>query len=246
MDTTQYQELIRTIQSSNANDWFDYLIGIGSLLTSIVAVIIGIKISNRLSLKGKVLEKQLETVFSLLHILQHQRFHLDVTLEGWMHHTSILEIVKDKSWRDIIEAKEKKLPMYFEWSGYSEFRKIRSYTNNPYLPTIIAKQLYNFNIHTDDQKITIHDVDKENLPTNYVIHSMNIKENHENFEKQMRSKSELKSTNAALYRDFGSFYFVCENLVETIEDWLRRYEAHGINLKLKSNHSLPFDVRTDD
>lgn len=245
MDTTQYHELLRTIQSSTAKDWFDYLIGIGSLLTSIIAVIIGIKISRRLSLKGKVLEKQLETVFSLLHILQHQRFHLDVTLERWMHHTSILEIVKDKSWRDIIEAKEKNLPMYFEWSGYSEFRKIRAYKNNPYLPTIIAKQLDNFDIHEDD-KVSVRDVDKDSLPPDHVIHSMNIKENHENFERHMRSKSELKSTNAILYRDFCSFYSVCENLVEAIEDWLRQYEAHDINLTLKSNHSLPFDVRADD
>jgi hypothetical protein len=245
MDTAHYQELLWTIQSSTAKDWFDYLIGIGSLVTSIVAVIIGIKISNRLSLKGKVLEKQLETVFSLLHVLQHQRFHLDVTLERWMHHTSILEIVKDKSWKDIIEAKEKKLPMYFEWSGYNEFRKIRSYKNNPYLPIVISNKLDNFDIYADD-KNTVTDVDKDSLPIDHVIHSMNIKENHANFERHMHSKSELKSTNAILYRDFCSFYSVCENLVETIEDWLRQYEAHEINLKLKSNHSLPFDVSTDE
>ena len=143
-------------------------------MTSIVAVIIGIKISNRLSLKGKVLEKQLETVFSLLHVLQHQRFHLDVTLERWMHHTSILEIVKDKSWKDIIEAKEKKLPMYFEWSGYNEFRKIRSYKNNPYLPIVISNKLDNFDIYADDKNI-VSDVDKDSLPIDHVIHSMNIK-----------------------------------------------------------------------
>lgn len=239
MDIGHFNELIKTIRDSTAKNWFDYFISIGSFIISIAAIMIGIRISKKLSLKAKILEKQLETVFSLLNILQHQRFHLDITLEGWIHHTSILEIVKDKTWKDITEAAKRKLPIYFEWPGYHEFSEILSYQNNAFLPISISKQLDKFNIHTSED-IKVWDIEINNLPQNYVIHTANVKENHKNFERHIRSKSELKVTDYILYKDFHSFVTVCNDLVYSIESWLKKFEATNINLNLKSKHSLPY------
>lgn len=238
MDTAQYQELLRTIQNSTANNWFDYLTGIGSLLISIVAVIIGIRISSKLSLKRSVLERQLDTVFSLIQFLQHTRLHLPISIDGggYMgYHLSILEVLRDKSKEEIIEARKKNLPMVFTWSGYSEFDTLKAFRFNPYLPKNILPHIYNFEIWNPD-KTPIADVkEKATSLGPMVIHTANVKENHNNFEKDFLSN--LKKTEAPLYKDFNSFVTICEGLVDEVENWLRQYEASDINLFPKSKHS---------
>jgi hypothetical protein len=241
MDTTQYQELIQTIQNSNARDWFDYLTSIGSLAISILAVIIGIRISNKLSLKNKVLEKQLDTVFSLLQILQHQRFHLAISIGGdgyYGHHISILELVKDKSPNsDINKARENKLPIYFRWDGYHELKTIKAFKNNPFLPISIQKHIDNMviNNYAVVKKVDHKSLDKQPK----VVHTINVKENRGEQEFERNFLSDLNSSTEEMYSDFPTFLGVFENFVDSIEDWLRKYNATDINLNLQSKHSLP-------
>ncbi len=238
MDTTQYHELLRTIQSSTAHDWFAYLTGIGSLIISIVAVIIGIRISNKLSLRRSVLERQLDTVFSLIQFLQHTRLHLPIKVDGSCYigyHISILELLRDKSKEDVTEARQKNLPMIFTWAGYGEFDTLKAFRFNPYLPRTILPHLDNFEIWNPD-KNPISDVEeKATRDMAIVVHTANIKENHNNFEKDFMSN--LKKTEAPLYKDFNSFVTICEGLVDEVEKWLRQYEASDINLFPKSKHS---------
>jgi hypothetical protein len=238
MDNQQFQELLKTIENATARDWFDYLTGIGSLLISIIAVIIGIKISNKLSLKRSVLERQLDTVFSLIQFLQHTRLHLAVSLEGGGYtgyHLSILEVLRDKSRDEIIEARKKKIPMIFSWSGYDDFNSLKTFKFNPYLPKIILPHLDNFEIWNPD-KTPINDVtEKATSLGPMVIHTTNIKDNKNDFERDFFSN--LKKTEAPLYKDFDSFVTICGGLVDEVENWLRQYEASDINLFPKSKHS---------
>lgn len=238
MDTTQYHELLRTIQSSASHDWFDYMTGIASLVISVIAVIIGIRISNKLSLRRSVLERQLDTVFSLIQFLQHTRLHLPVRVDDGAfigYHVSILEILRDKSKEEIVEAKQKNLPMVFTWAGYNEFDALKAFRFNPYLPKTIFHHIDNFEIWNPDKTPITDVVDKARSLGPVVIHTSNVKENHNNFEKDFMTN--LKRTEAPLYKDFNSFIAVCEGLVDEVEHWLRQYEASDINLFPKSKHS---------
>lgn len=239
MDTTQYHELLKTIQESTAKDWFAYLTGIGSLIASLLAVIIGLMISSKLSLKKRVLEKQLDTLFSLIQILQHQRFHIPISIEGegyLGYHISILELVKEKSPEsDIVKAKKNNLPIYFNWEGYHELNSIRAFKNNPFLPLPILKHLNNLEINNHT---VIKKVDNKSLyGVPRVIHTLNIKENHKEREFERDFLSDLNSSSDEIYRDFNTFISVFEGLVEAVEDWLRKYEAAEINLNLRSKYS---------
>jgi hypothetical protein len=70
--------IARAIDGLKGRDWYDYFIGVSTLVISACTLIVAVYISRKLSLRGRLLEKQLETVFKLIDELQKLTLHIGV------------------------------------------------------------------------------------------------------------------------------------------------------------------------
>jgi hypothetical protein len=227
MDNIQIKELISAIENSNSKDWFDYLTAIVSLIVSIVAITLGIRINQKFSLKNQMLQKQLETVYKLIETLQNQRFTIVIRetpdVAGLLCDTSFLEITSlGKERETLFNALSINDPFYYTWDGYDSLEFIK-FSKNPYLPRIIADIInqYRYLAYSDPGKMVVEKEDR-NVKV-YLIPTK--KDNSMHIEKPNPWYVEGKY----IHTNFATFVEVSKTLNKAIKQWLKKYEVDDLN-----------------
>ncbi len=227
MDNLQFQKIAQVIQQSNAKDWFDYTIAISSLIVAVVAVIVGIRISNKFSLKNQILQKQLDTVYKLIEVLQDQRLTIGVKepegpKEAWLCETSFLDLLNiGKERQYLYQALSFNTPFYFTWDGYDHLEFMK-YARNPYTPRSIASVICKFRYNGEQDWNNM--VGKGDEQYRAILFPSR---------KDNRSRMELEDPwyvkDKLVHKDFATFVGLCRDLVDEIRKWLKEYEADEIN-----------------
>jgi len=227
MDNQQLHEILSAIQNANSKDWFDYLTAIVSLIVSIVAITIGIRINQKFSLKNQMLQRQLETVYKLIETLQNQRFTIAVRespeVTGLLCDTSFFEIISLGPEREtLFKALSIKDPFYYTWSGYDTLEFIK-FSKNPYIPRKIAEIInqYRYLAHSDPGKM-IFEQEERNVK---VFLLPTPKDNSFKHEKPNPWYVEGKK----IHTDFATFVDISKILYKSIKEWLKKYEVDDLN-----------------
>ena len=190
-------------------------------------MLIAFKIFNRFSFKTKVLDKQFETVSELIKVLQ--SWTISINAKGIEDPT---ENYFSRGWRTkFFEFKnlnnsenhkelffEEKLLFTYEWF---EQNPLNGLDNNPFMPKKIADKIAKFKIW---------------LPTRANVDNFDkvIYIDLDSFDKSVKRYSDLGliyNPNELCFKSFETFYNMCKELNEEIEDWLKKYDAGNLNLK---------------
>lgn len=225
------QELIKAIQDLKpTKDWWDYAASGIVTLTSVLTLIVALKLFKRFSFRRQILQKQLDTVFQLITVLQNWTIYIgakglkkedDTTSFQYGFRVKFFDFRFDKTdpnFKDLF-FKEKLLFTY-DWE---EQNPLKGWDNNPFLPSKIAEKLEWFKItfpypayETDFKKVVYIDLDQ--------------------FDKSVH-RQERKRTNYIYNPDdyccknFETFHKICNDLINEIENWLDKYQANDLNMK---------------
>ena len=226
--------IAKAIDGLKGRDWYDYFIGISTVLISAATLIVAVYISRKLSLKGRLLEKQLDTVFKLIDELQKLTLHIGVkgcdksmpkTTVG--HFIRFFELAKHRP-QKLAVALDVEQKLLFTWKGWEELT-FTAYGDNPYTPPMIAKAIAKFRIEGGLVR-----QDETAMPK--VVKILSYADYGPG--RQMKPESESSTDHELLHIDgpailtnFKAFHTACVELSEAINVWLRKYEADGLNLK---------------
>ena len=226
--------IARAIDGLKVRDWYDYFIGFSTLGISACTLIVAIYISKKLSLKGRLLEKQSETVFKLIDELQNLTLHIGVKgCNKDMPNTTVGHFIRffdlaQKRPQKLIVALDVKQKLLFTWKGWDELT-FTLYGNNPYTPPEIAKAIEKFRIEG-----ALVRQDDSSMPE--VIKIISYADYGPG--RQMKTESESPSDHELwhiegppILSDFKSFHAACVELSVAVKVWLKRHEADGLNLK---------------
>ena len=226
--------IARAIDGLKGRDWYDYFVGVSTVVISTATLIVAVYISRKLSLKGRLLEKQLETVFKLIDELQKLTLHIGVrgcdktmpkTTVG--HFIRFFELAKPRP-QKLAGALDVKQKLLFTWKGWDELT-FTAYGDNPYTPPEIAKAIAKFRIEgglVRQDETAMPEVVKILSYADYGL-GRQMKP-----ERDSPTDHELWHIDGpAILADFKSFHRACVELSEAINAWLRKYEADGLNLK---------------
>lgn len=226
--------IANAINGLKGRDWYDYFIGGSTVAISACTLIVALFISLKLSLKGRLLEKQLKTVFKLIDELQNLTLHIGVKGLGENmpmttigHFIRFFELAKHKPPK-LGTALEVKTALLFTWKGWDELT-FTSYADNPYTPPEIAEAISRFRIEGGLVR-----ADEKALSQVVTILSVaayspgrQMKNEHDN-----TADHELwRIDGPPILKDFKAFHDACVALSKSINAWLKRYEADGLNLK---------------
>jgi hypothetical protein len=223
----EIQELIKAVENSNTKDWFDYIVAISSLMVSVVAVTIGIRINQKFSLKNHMLQRQLETVYKLMETLQNQRFTIVVReKEDWaglLCETSFFRVINlTENDKTLYEALRFEEPFYFTTDGNDSLEFIE-FANNPYTPSSISKVINEFK--WQGQK----DWDNKELEREDRKVKTFLMESHKTNNHKLEKPTPWYIKEKRVHRNFKSFVEVSKELDLAIRKWLKKYEVDDLN-----------------
>ncbi len=224
MDCSELINVIKELKPSK--DWWDYLVSAITAITGILTLLVALRLFNKFSFKRNVLEKQLETLFRFVNVLQNWTISIEgkgleeeFPIIGFRIRFFDFKFKKtDPNYR-ILFIPEKLLFTY-DWE---EQNPLKGWENNPFLPKSIAEKVKPFNISFPYpaykerfEKVILIDLDpfdgtvkrEERGRTNYIHNPSDI-----------------------CCKDFESFHKLCNDLIDEIESWLRKYNAGDINLR---------------
>lgn len=217
--------LIEQTNCLTENNW-NYFIDITNVIISLITLLIAFKIFNRFSFKAKVLDKQFETVSNLINILQNWTISINTkgldTEEKYFNRGWRIKFFEFKSLKKNQNHKElffdEKLLFTQEWF---EQNPLIGLDNNPFMPTKITDKIEKFRIwlptraNPDNfEKVAYIDLDE--------------------FDKSVKRHSDLGliyNPHDYCFKNFETFYEMCKELIEEIENWLKKYDAKDLNLK---------------
>lgn len=224
MDTIQINEVKNTVPC-----WWTYFIDSTNLFFSLITLLIAFKIFNRFSFKNKVLDKQFETVSSLIQVLQN--FTISVHTKGiddpnenyfsrgWrIKFFEFKNLKKNKGYKELFFDED----LLFTQEWYEQ-NPIIGFENNPFMPKAIAEKIETFKIWLPTKanlnkytKVTYIDLDQ---------FDKNVVRNRENGLSLINNPREL------CFKNFETFYEMCKQLIDEIENWLQKHDATNLNLK---------------
>lgn len=211
------------------NNW-DYLTDTVTMVTSVLTLVVALRLFERFSFKRQVLQKQLETLYQLINVLQNWTISIgakglkegdDTSFFQYGFRVKFFDMKfkqNDLNYRELF-FKEKLL---FTYDWYEQ-NPLIGWDNNPFLPKSIAEKIENFKIsfpypayETDFSKVTFIDLDsfdkivkREERPRTNYIHNPKDK----------------------ICTDFETFHTTCNELITEIEKWLKKYKVENLNLK---------------
>jgi len=222
------QDLIQAIQELKpSKDSWDYLTSGIAALTSILTLFVAFKVFNRLSFRRQILQKQLDTVFQLISVLQDLTIYIggkglydDINITSGFR-IKFFDFKFDKNNPNYkILFIEEKLLFTYDWY---EQNPLKGWDNNPFLPKSIARKIEMFTI---------------TFP--YPAYTENVKKvvyiNLDPFDKTIQRKERKRTDyiynpDDICCQDFESFHSICNDLINEIEKWLKKYDANDLNLK---------------
>lgn len=211
-------------------DWFDYLAGGVTVISSLLTLLIAFRLFDRLSFKREIRQKQLETLFQLVSVLQNWTIYVgakglketdDTSSFKYGFRIKFFDMRINKLSKEYNELFiREKLLFTYDWE---EQNPLIGWSNNPFLPKKIADKIIPFTIifphpasDSDFSKVIYIDLDpfdksivrKERKRTNYI---------HDPDDEVCRS--------------FESFCNCCDKLITEIENWLNEHKANDLNYK---------------
>lgn len=225
--------IANAIDGLKGRDWFDYFIGTSTVVISACTLIVALFIGKKLSLKGRLLEKQLETVFKLVDTLQNTTLHIGVKGLDDMPNTTVGHFIRffelaRESPPKLANARSIKEKLLFSWKGWDELI-FTAFADNPYTPSEIAKAIAAFKIEgglvkTDDKQL------KQVVSIlSYADYGPGRKTNRDDDDSVCHDLWHIDGQ--PVLEDFTSFHSACTRLKKEIDSWLTKYEADGLNLK---------------
>lgn len=220
------EKIIESTNFVTENGW-NIFMDISGLIISLITLLIAFKIFNRFSFKPKILDKQFETVSELINILQNWTISINTKgLEdpkenhfsrGWR--TNFFEFKNLKESQNHKELFfDEKLLFTQEWF---EQNPLLGLDINPFMPKEIANKIKRFKIllptraNPDKyEKVTYIDLDKFDMSV-----------------KRYSNLGLIYNPNELCFQNFETFYKMCNELIEEIEKWLKKYDATNLNLK---------------
>ncbi len=221
-------EIVEAIQSLKpSKDWWDYASSSITVITSILTLFVALRLFDKFSFKTRVLQKQLDTVFQLITVLQNWTIEIsgkgldetEKTIHGFRIKFFNFKFGKDDENYKILFFKEKLLFTY-DWA---EQNPLLGWDSNPFLPKLIAEKIALFKItfpypayDGNFQKVISIDLDS--------------------FDKNIQRKDRVRTNlicnpDDICCRDFETFHMLCNDLIKEIERWLNKYEANELNFK---------------
>lgn len=205
---------------------WQYIIDLLNLLISVLTLLIAFKIFNRFSFKNKVLEKQFESVSDLINILQNWTISIhakgiereeDYFNLGWrVKFFDFKNLKKGENYKELFF--DENILFTHEWFDQNPLIGL---DNNPFLPKSISKKIEPFKIWLPSR-------------ANHHLYKKVIYIDLDEFDKSIRRKSDLYlicNPREKCFKNFETFYDMCNDLIAEIENWLKKYDAGDIHLK---------------